>query len=177
MEQRFAKVTKIYYFCNTQTTNKIIMSADKSYDQLISHGIRPSLQRLAIMEYLINHRTHPNVDEIYESLCPEIPTLSRTTVYNTLKLFYEKHAILALTIDGKCLHYDADTNPHAHFQCTTCGKVFDMPSPLVGANSITPGFKVTDTQVFYWGECPECIENKKKDPDFIKLYQNSIKMS
>ena len=52
-------------------------------------GVRPSVQRLAVMDYLATHKTHPTVDEIYSSLAPSIPTLSKTTVYNTLKLFVE----------------------------------------------------------------------------------------
>lgn len=60
------------------------------YQQLLANGIRPSPQRLAIMNYLLTHRTHPTVDEVYQGLCNEIKTLSRTTVYNTLRMFAEK---------------------------------------------------------------------------------------
>ena len=52
-------------------------------------NIRPSLLRIKILEYLISVKTHPTVDEIYDKLLPEIPTLSKTTVYNTLKLLVE----------------------------------------------------------------------------------------
>ena len=52
-------------------------------------GVKPSLQRIAILDYLLSHATHPAVDEIYETLVKDIPTLSRTTVYNTLHLFAE----------------------------------------------------------------------------------------
>ena len=71
----------------------------KSYDYLISYNIKPSVQRIAIMDYLLAHKTHPSIDEIYLALCKDIPTLSKTTVYNTLKLFVEHGAALMLTID------------------------------------------------------------------------------
>ena len=48
--------------------------------RLQNHNIKPSVQRIAIMNYLIEHRTHPTVDEIYTALSPSIPTLSKTTV-------------------------------------------------------------------------------------------------
>ncbi len=73
----------------------------KSYDYLISYNIKPSVQRIAIMDYLLAHKTHPSIDEIYLALCKDIPTLSKTTVYNTLKLFVEHGAALMLTIDEK----------------------------------------------------------------------------
>ena len=41
------------------------------------------VQRIAIMNYLIEHRTHPTVDEIYTALSPSIPTLSKTCLLYT----------------------------------------------------------------------------------------------
>ena len=61
----------------------------KTYKYLQGYGIKPSIQRIAIMDYLLTHKTHPSIEEIYLALCDEIPTLSKTTVYNTLKLFAE----------------------------------------------------------------------------------------
>lgn len=72
-----------------------------AYEYLLSYHIKPSVQRIAIMDYLLNHKTHPCIDEIYTALCKEIPTLSKTTVYNTLKLFVEHGAAKMLTIDEK----------------------------------------------------------------------------
>ena len=88
--------------------------------RLQTHNIKPSVQRIAIMNYLMEHHTHPTVDEIYTALSPSIPTLSKTTVYNTLKLLSEQGAAQTLTIDERNTCYDADTNPHAHFLCKRC---------------------------------------------------------
>ena len=65
------------------------MANTVAINTLVKYGIHPSVQRIAIMDYLIKHRTHPTVDEVYTALSDEIPTLSKTTVYNTLKLFAE----------------------------------------------------------------------------------------
>ena len=46
------------------------------------------MQRIAIMEYLMEHPIHPSADDIYTALSPSMPTLSKTTVYNTLKLVF-----------------------------------------------------------------------------------------
>jgi len=45
-------------------------------------GISPSVQRLKVYEYIMSHRNHPSVDMIYDDIKNEIPTLSKTTVYN-----------------------------------------------------------------------------------------------
>ena len=94
--------------------------------QLVNHGVHPSVQRIAIMKYLMEHCTHPTVDTIYTDLLPILPTLSRTTVYNTLELFCEKNAAMSLTIDRRNIRYDGCVKPHAHFMCNGCGRVFDV---------------------------------------------------
>ena len=95
------------------------MTYMQAHRYLMQFAIRPSVQRTAVMEYLMNHKTHPTVDEIYLALSPGIPTLSKTTVYNTLNLFIEKGAVQMLTIDEKNARYDADTSKHAHFYCSS----------------------------------------------------------
>ena len=49
---------------------------------LKKHNIKPSYQRMKIFQYLLDNHNHPTVDTIYRALCTEIPTLSKTTVYN-----------------------------------------------------------------------------------------------
>ena len=95
-------------------------------DILNSHNIRPSVQRIAILKYLLEHRIHPTVDDIYLALNPTMPTLSKTTVYNVLRNLVENGAVLALTIDEKNVRYDADTSSHAHFRCQSCGELYDI---------------------------------------------------
>ena len=68
-------------------------------EYLKKHDIKPSFQRMRIFEYLLMHPVHPTVDEIYKSLVTEIPTLSKTTVYNTLDLFIEKRIVQMITIE------------------------------------------------------------------------------
>ena len=70
-------------------------------DYLEKCGIKPSLQRIAIVEYLMENRIHPTADDIYHALCIQVPTLSKTTVYNTMRLFAEQGAVLPLVIDDK----------------------------------------------------------------------------
>ena len=129
------------------------------YEYLLSFKIKPSVQRIAIMDYLVKHHTHPSVDEIYLALCKEIPTLSKTTVYNTLKLFVEHGAAKMLTIDERNACFDSDLSTHAHFQCKSCGKIYDLPLQ-VKAEDIKRledgGFIVDEVHCYYKGTCPDC---------------------
>ncbi|MBQ2025102.1 MAG: transcriptional repressor [Paludibacteraceae bacterium] len=136
-----------------------MLSKVKAY--LIKHDVKPSIQRIAVMNYLFNNRTHPTVDEIFSALSPNMPTLSKTTVYSTLKLLAEKGAILQLTIDEKNVRYDACIDPHAHFICLGCGCVHDV-APIYLDKVHMEKYKnlnIIETQVYYKGYCDECLDN------------------
>ena len=49
-------------------------------------GISPSPQRVAIYDFLKKNPVHPTVDTIYRAVLDDLPTISRTTVYNTVNL-------------------------------------------------------------------------------------------
>lgn len=132
-------------------------------DRLLDLGIKPSLQRMAIMDFLIKNPIHPTADIIFNELYPSIPTLSKTTVYNTLKLLEEKGAINSILIDEKNIRYDANTVLHAHFQCKCCGKICDLW--LEDTASFQPQntahLKIEDLQILYRGYCENCISEQE----------------
>lgn len=133
-------------------------------EHLINHGIRPSIQRMAVMQYLMDHCTHPTVDEIYVNLVSEIPTLSRTTVYNTLELLVAHRAVLEITIEGGKAHYDGRVTPHSHFFCNECKNIYDIEVDAEKLKAFQPSraYLVESTQLNYTGICPHCrnkIEN------------------
>ncbi len=131
------------------------------YNRLLEHGIKPSMQRVAIMDYLIANPVHPTVDTIFSALSPQMPTLSRMTVYNTLNLLLEHQAVRQLTIDEKQSRYDAELAPHAHFRCEVCGAIYDVPMPLA-APCAFPDFEVSEMQIYYKGLCKECKQKRNK---------------
>jgi len=145
--------------CNNSNSEREVLM--KTYDYLLSFNVKPSVQRLAIMDYLLTHRTHPSIEEIYLALCDDIPTLSKTTVYNTLKLFVEHGAAQMLTIDERNVCYDGDITLHAHFLCKHCNKIFDLPAPVedeqIGKMKDN-GFQVEEQHYYYKGICPSCKE-------------------
>ena len=126
---------------------------------MASKGVKPSALRLQIYEYLDSHRTHPTVDEIYVKLSETFPTLSKTTVYNTVKLLEEAGIIKAISIEGFRTKYDANAEFHGHFLCRNCGNVIDIfleNSPEIPND----GSRVDVTDVFYTGCCKSCLINK-----------------
>lgn len=130
----------------------------KTIKYLELHGVKPSVQRIAVMDYLLKNKTHPTTDEIYSALSSSMPTLSRTTVYNTLKLLVEKGAALGLDIDEKQTHYDGDTTLHAHFRCKSCSVIIDLPMETIERvdPELLKGFVVSEINLYYKGYCDKC---------------------
>ena len=132
-------------------------------ERLVKYGIKPSVQRIAIMDYLMTYRTHPTADEVYMALCDSIPTLSKTTVYNTLKLFVENQAAQMLTINDKNVHFDGDTSLHSHFFCRRCGRVYDLPysgKKREARELLIEGHAVEEIHHYYKGICKDCSEKE-----------------
>lgn len=127
-------------------------------DFLIKAGVKPSSQRIAVMKYLAGSKSHPTASEIYDALRPEHPTLSRTTVYNTLKLFVETGCSRCLSVDSVNARFDAAIHPHAHFMCRHCHSVTDIEMPLPELDM--EGFESDTTDLYFTGTCASC-KNKK----------------
>ncbi len=134
------------------------MKKETAQERLQRHEIKPSVQRMAVLDYLMNNPVHPTADMIFNALYPSIPTLSKATVYNTLNLLTEKGVIKMITIDEKNARYDANENPHMHFKCSTCGEIHDiafLPPAIEGLQN----YQITDMHIYCRGICPNCQTN------------------
>ena len=141
--------------------------ASKEYNEqdiagyLKEYGIKPSYQRIKIFEYLKNTKSHPNVDVIFKEIAKVIPTLSKTTVYNTLNSFIEKGIVAVITIEENETRYDADTSMHGHFKCKSCGKVYDFDIKFSKDDiGDLKGFEVDEKHLYFKGNCKDCLKNK-----------------
>lgn len=132
-------------------------------EYLTSKGVRPSQQRVEIIDFMLKNRTHPTAEEIYVGVNKKWPMLSKSTVYNTLKVFEEQGVISTIGIDEKNVRYDTTTECHAHFRCLGCGKIFDMPiieqPKVVGVE----GLRITEMKIYYKGWCSACAQKNKEE--------------
>lgn len=125
---------------------------------LREYDIRPSFTRVSIYEYLKSHRVHPSAEDIHRALSPTIPTLSRTTVYNTLHLLVQKQLVTTLDVEEEQQRYDIPDHPHAHFKCRKCKAVYDLEDihPSNIPQDRLNGFRVEEAKLVYYGLCPDC---------------------
>lgn len=128
---------------------------------------------MAVMSFLIGNTSHPTVEHIYAALSPEMPSLSKTTVYNTLKILESRGAILALDVDPLCERFDADISLHGHAYCTMCETVSDvwLKDDGFAAANAPEGMVVHSAQLIYRGVCPGCIADAARDAKVVGLYR------
>jgi Fe2+ or Zn2+ uptake regulation protein len=125
---------------------------------LQDNKIRPSYARIRILDYLKQHKTHPAAEEIYSSLVMDIPTLSRTTVYNTLSLLSQNNILKLITVGESEKRYDGSTNDHGHFICKECSVIYDFSIDTDKIGSEEPkDFTVDEKNVYLRGTCKKCL--------------------
>lgn len=132
---------------------------------LSGKGISPSYHRLKIYEYLVNNRTHPTAEVIYEDVIQHIPTLSKTTIYNTLKTLSEKGLVQMITIEDNEVRYDADISFHGHFKCLQCQGLYDIDldqlniEKKLNISKKICGHLITEKHIYLKGICKKCQKN------------------
>jgi len=143
------------------------MRPEDQAEHLRSVGLTPTIQRLAILDYLRSVCCHPTADDVLSAIREKFPSISRATVYNTLDALRKAGVILRLSVDPSVARYDADTGPHAHFRCRACGKVYDIEIP--GDDTVpehVDGHRVESVRTYIYGTCAQCLaEGRDREED------------
>ena len=96
---------------------------------LRGEGLRITPQRIAICRALTGRHDHPTAQNLYDELRPDFPTMSLTTVYQTLDTLSRLGAITSLgRVGDDTIHYEVNTEPHINLVCRDCNQIFDLPS-------------------------------------------------
>lgn len=86
-----------------------------------------------------------------------MPNLSKTTIYNTLKLFEKNSIVNEIVIEGSEARYDAIENTHGHFKCLNCNEIYDFFFDLddFGLEGIDD-CQIDTVQFYLKGICKKC---------------------
>ena len=118
---------------------------------------RKSKQRDAIINELCSRCDHPTAMDLYLSVREIIPNLSLGTLYRNLSQLEESGMVLRIP-DGATDRFDGNVNPHVHFKCVGCGKVYDLMSFKNDSITFSDEIigKVTNYSLMAFGECKYC---------------------
>ncbi len=93
---------------------------------LKDNGLKATPQRLAVLKVLGKH-THPNIDELYEEIKKEHPSVSLATVYKNVNTLKDANLVTEVNVPNSKMKYDIFIEPHIHVVCDKCLKVVDIP--------------------------------------------------
>jgi len=138
------------------------MAPERRAKRLRDSGISPTVQRMAVLEFLESTRSHPTADEVFQAIRKTYPTISKATIYNTLDALTRAGTILRLTIDPGASRYDADLDPHVHFRCRICRKTYDIaPLATETHEDYVDGHRIESVRTYAYGICVECLKAGK----------------
>ncbi len=130
----------------------------------LQKGMRPTPQRQAIFEALMDDRSHPNAASLYKRLKSQMPSLSFDTVNRTLILFATHGLLHEIDDHGRAKRYDPFCDQHHHFHCRSCGEIQDIRDERLDRFELPDNLdsigKADRLRLSIEGSCAKCIANK-----------------
>ena len=97
--------------------------------------------------------------ERYADLFKDVPTLSKTTIYNTLEIFREKGLVNFLNITKSELRFEYNEQVHHHFLCRVCGSIIDINTNCEYQETLSiAGHRIEEIHGTFKGVCAKCLE-------------------
>ncbi len=129
----------------------------KNYITLLKENdLKATIQRTSILKS-IDHAGHINVDEIYEEVKKQYPTLSLATIYKNIILMQHNGVIIEVPINGKKSKYELKKDEHMHLICQKCGEIQDQEiNPQTKETLIIENFQLKSSQINLYGLCNKC---------------------
>jgi len=127
--------------------------------RLRDKGLRVTVQRVAVLEFLSGTRSHPTADEVGATVNRRVSTASRASVYNVLHSLRDAGLVEELVFEDAVARYDANLHRHHHFLCTRCRRVEDVPwdaLPATPRRRLADGRIVESMTVTLRGVCLAC---------------------
>jgi Fur family peroxide stress response transcriptional regulator len=136
------------------------MTLKEKKAKLKEKGILLTIQRSAVLDFLHDNTCHPTAEEIYQSLRGMYPALSRATVYNNLDFCKQHGLIHEITIERGKAHYDYNTEPHHHFLCRHCSRIYDVDVAKVHfeRKEWLDGHNIEEAWLYMTGTCAACLQ-------------------
>ena len=126
---------------------------------LKKNKLKATIQRTSILKS-IDYAGHINIDEIYEDIIEQHPTLSLATIYKNIILMQQNNVIVEVPMNGEKSKYELKKDDHIHLICQSCGEVKDQEiNQAIQETLVIENFKLNNAQINLYGLCKKC-QNK-----------------
>ncbi|CAA6801454.1 MAG: Peroxide stress regulator; Ferric uptake regulation protein; Fe2+/Zn2+ uptake regulation proteins [uncultured Sulfurovum sp.] len=123
---------------------------------LKENDLKATIQRTSILQS-IDKSGHINVDDIYEDVKRQYPTLSLATIYKNIIVMQEHNVIIEVPMNGEKSKYELKKEEHMHLICQNCGQIKDTEITSETKEAlIIENFQLKSSQINLFGLCQEC---------------------
>jgi Fe2+ or Zn2+ uptake regulation protein len=123
-------------------------------EQLRRTGLKATIQRFEILKVLLRERKHLSLKEVHEKVGQRLPTISLSTVYNTLRSLVDVGLLRELNVSGET-RYDINVDPHVDLIWLETGEITDFMgidvASLIKTVEEKTGMKVKSWRVEFHG--------------------------
>lgn len=117
-------------------------------------GIRPTVHRIKIAEFLCCNADHPDAEEVRGWAEKHLPTVSKGTVYNTLNELVNAKLISEFKFPHSSRTiYDCKTQPHYHLLDVDSGSLIDIdPSQVSIDTDLAKEYEIDEISILFKGK-------------------------
>src|SRR5712692_188096 len=121
---------------------------------------RDTRQRRAIRRVIEEAGRPLSPQEVLKVAQGHAPSLGIATVYRTLKGLVAEGWLIQVELPGEPPRYETATKSHHHhFQCRTCGQVYEIEGCPEDVQPLTPsGFLLEGHYMVLYGQCATCVK-------------------
>lgn len=121
-------------------------------------GQRKTRQRDSIRGVFDAARRPLHAQEVLERAREQHPGVGIATVYRNLNLLVDEGWLKPVELPNEPVRYErSDLSHHHHFQCSACGRVFDVDGCVGDLDRLAPpGFRIRSHEILLYGTCATC---------------------
>lgn len=140
------------------------MENSKCIEKLTRKGIKPTANRILVLETLLAAARAVSVQELEIML----GTVDKSSIFRTLTLFVKQHVVHTIEDGSGSLKYEVCSGEdscsvadmHTHFYCEVCHRTFCFEAIHIPVIALPEGFAMHSINYMVKGVCRECSESK-----------------
>jgi Fe2+ or Zn2+ uptake regulation protein len=123
-------------------------------------SLRVTRPRVAVLRAVYEY-AHADTNAIIGHVRGDLEDVSAQAVYDVLRVLTDAGLVRRIVPPGSVARYESRVGDnHHHIVCRSCGAIEDVDCAAGRAPCMAPsehhGYAIDETEVVYWGLCPEC---------------------
>ena len=121
----------------------------------MEHNLKRTIPRRVVFDLFYHGGVHFSVDEVFQRVSPQLPTVKEESIYRVLADFERIGFLKRMEVPG-VIKYELSHFAHGHFVCTRCGCIINIKNSAFHMPRELSGGRLQSLMVY--GLCPKCAK-------------------